>query len=196
MKGGKRHIFPGRDTECTRMRSQKHRAMKTSRSHLINLQSLRSHLVCLYFVSLPTDPFQSLMMHREERCNVSRTSASWWKTLPVYAVSSFESNHKEKVLLFPFEGNTPLAIKHLVAFWLFLVLNLCLKVKGTFLGFPCVLKYLLYALEDSHITSLLILASLPFQWLGIIKSRNEATGLFSLESDVICSFSQIHVPVD
>lgn len=67
MKGGKRHFFPGRDTECTRTRSQKHRARKISRSHLINLQGLRSHLVCLYFVSLPTDPFQSLMMHEEER---------------------------------------------------------------------------------------------------------------------------------
>ena len=144
-------------------------------------------------------------MYKEERCIVSRTSAPWWKTQFMWTVplSLFV---EEKVLLFPISGEYfPWDRAMSTASWSFsscpIFFNLCLKVRGTspwveLSGMFCVLKYLLYALEDTHISSLLILNPWLFQWLGIIKSTNQTIGLLSLQANVICSFSQIYVPVD
>lgn len=63
-KDGERHLFPRRDAECTAVRNQKHRGRKISRSCLTSLQRVSE--LCSCFVSLPTDPFQSLMMQREK----------------------------------------------------------------------------------------------------------------------------------
>lgn len=100
-KDGRRHMFLGRDVECTRMRDQRYRARNISRNHLINIKRVpKNHVDCLCFVSLSTDLSQSLMIHKEEWCIVSGTSVSCWKTFLVYMASFFESIHKEKVLVF------------------------------------------------------------------------------------------------
>lgn len=186
--------------ECTRMRNQKHRARKTSGSCLINLQRVPEIILSAYIL------FPSL-----------RTLFTvWWctnkKGVLFQGFLSLSEKHsqfmqlvplslfiRKRFYFFPSQGNNSLGIEqwvpHLVPFHLVLFFfNLCLKVRGTFLGVElsgifCVLKYLLYPLENTSIPSLLIFNSLLFQWLGIIKNRNQTIDLFSLEANVICNFS-------
>lgn len=196
-------IFPGRDVECARIRNQKHRGRKTSRSHLINLQRI-SEVILSAFVLFPSlqTPFRAWWLTKEKGVLFQGLLSLGEKHFQFTQLVPLSLFIRKRFYFFPSQGSTSLGIKQwawrLVPWHLVLFFSLCIKVRGTFLGvelsvFFCVLQYLLYPLEDTHMSSLLGLDSLLFQWLGIIKSRNQTIGSSSLEANLICSFSQIHV---
>lgn len=151
-KDGKRQIFPRRDVECTRMRNRKHRGKKTSRSHLINLQRLSEVILPAYilFPSLQT-VFKVWWCTKKKGILFQGLLSLGGKHFQFMGLVPLSLIMRKRFYFFPSQGNTSLGIKqwalHLVAFHFVLFLNLCLKVRGTFLGFFCVLKYLLCPLD-------------------------------------------------
>lgn len=186
--------------------NQRHRAKKTSRNYLINLLQRvdKSYLLCLHFVSLPPDLFQSLMKHREQSFIVSGISVPWWKTFQIMWIVS-QSLFIRKQFYFSHLGEyCSWAGSVSNAFYFFsswpFFFNLCIKSRGTFL--QAVLSFFFSVLKTSsttegiHISSFLVWDFFFSEWLGILKSRNQTKGAFSLEANAICIFSRIHVLVD